>query len=38
MNQWGFVTAAYVIALGGTILTAVWAYIAMVHAERDKRP
>ncbi|MDB5701766.1 MAG: hypothetical protein JWL66_1965 [Sphingomonadales bacterium] len=35
MNQWSFVTAAYVIAIGGTTATTLWAYIAMRRAERD---
>jgi hypothetical protein len=34
MNQWAFVTAAYVVGIGGTILTTLWAYIAMRRAER----
>ncbi|MDB5712624.1 MAG: hypothetical protein JWO15_21 [Sphingomonadales bacterium] len=37
MNQWAFVTAAYVIAIGGTIATTLWAYMAMRRAERDAK-
>jgi hypothetical protein len=37
MNQWAFVTAAYVIALGGAIVTTLWAYIAMRRAERNTK-
>lgn len=37
MNQWTFVTAAYVIAIGGTTLTTLLAYIAMHRAERDTK-
>jgi hypothetical protein len=34
MNQWAFVTGAYVVAIGGTIATTLWAYLAMRRAER----
>jgi hypothetical protein len=34
MNQWAFVTAAYGVAIGGTVATALWAYISMRRAER----
>jgi hypothetical protein len=37
MNQWAFVTAAYVIAIGGTTATTLWAYLAMRRAERDTK-
>jgi hypothetical protein len=37
MNQWAFVTAAYVITIGGTALTTIWAYMAMRRAERDSK-
>jgi hypothetical protein len=34
MNQWAFVTAAYVVAIGGTVAMTLWAYVAMRRAER----
>lgn len=34
MNPWPFVTAAYVITLGGAAIIAGWAWLAMRRAER----
>ena len=33
MNHWAFVTAAYVIAVGGTVALLAWAYVTMRRAE-----
>jgi hypothetical protein len=33
MNHWSFVTAAYVIAVGGTVALLFWAYVTMRRAE-----
>ena len=33
MNHWSFVTAAYVIAIGGTVVLLAWAYVTMRRAE-----
>jgi len=33
MNHWAFVTAAYVVALGGTVALLAWAYATMRRAE-----
>ena len=33
MNHWLFVTAAYVIAVGGTVALLLWAYVTMRRAE-----
>jgi hypothetical protein len=33
VSQWAFVTAAYVVALGGTCGLVAWAYAAMRRAE-----
>ena len=35
MNHWAYVTAAYVITLGGTASVVAWAWAAMRNAERD---
>ena len=34
MNYWAFVTAAYVVALGGTTALLGWAWLTMRRAER----
>ena len=34
MNPWPFVTAAYVITLGGAAIIAGWSWLAMRRAER----
>ncbi len=34
MNPWPFVTAAYVITLGGAVVIAGWSWLAMRRAER----
>jgi hypothetical protein len=34
MNQWTFVTAAYVVTLGGTAALTLWAWAAMRAAEK----
>ena len=33
MNHWAFVTAAYVIAVGGTVALLAWAFVTMRRAE-----
>jgi hypothetical protein len=33
MNHWSFVTAAYVIAIGGTVALLAWAFFTMRRAE-----
>ena len=33
MNPWSFVTAAYVVALTGTVALLLWAYVSMRKAE-----
>jgi hypothetical protein len=33
MNHWSFVTAAYVVAIGGTVALLAWAYLTMRRAE-----
>ena len=33
MSHWSFVTAAYVIAVGGTLALMAWAYLTMRRAE-----
>ena len=33
MNHWSFVTAAYAIAVGGTVVLLTWAYVTMRRAE-----
>ena len=33
MNHWSFVTAAYAIAVGGTLALLAWAYVTMRQAE-----
>lgn len=35
MNHWLFVTAAYAVALGGTIAMTLWAWAAMRRAEKN---
>jgi hypothetical protein len=35
MNPWPFVTAAYAIALAGTILLCLWSWLAMRRAEAE---
>jgi hypothetical protein len=34
MNPWPFVTAAYVVTIGGTAGVALWSWIAMKRAEK----
>ena len=33
MNHWSFVTAAYAIAIGGTVALLAWAFVTMRRAE-----
>jgi hypothetical protein len=33
MNHWSFVTAAYVVAVAGTVALLLWAYVTMRRAE-----
>ena len=33
MNYWSFVSAAYVVAIGGTVALLAWAYVTMRRAE-----
>jgi hypothetical protein len=33
MNHWAFVTAAYAVAVGGTVALLLWAYVTMRQAE-----
>jgi uncharacterized membrane protein (DUF485 family) len=33
MNHWSFVTAAYVLAVGGIVALLAWAYVTMRRAE-----
>ena len=35
MNPWPFVTAAYGLALGGTVLLVLWSWLAMRRAEAE---
>jgi hypothetical protein len=35
MNHWAFVTAAYVITLGGTAAVSLWAWATMRAAEKE---
>jgi hypothetical protein len=37
MNPWPFVIAAYAVTLGGTAALALWAWAAMVRAEKATR-
>ena len=34
MNHWAFVTASYVVTLGGTAAVTLWAWLAMRAAEK----
>lgn len=34
MNPWPFVTAAYVVTIGGAAAVALWSWVAMRRAER----
>jgi len=34
MNPWPFVIAAYVLTLGGAVVLSIWAWTAMIRAER----
>jgi hypothetical protein len=34
MNHWAFVTAAYVVTLGGTTAVSLWAWASMRAAEK----
>ena len=34
MNHWDFVTAAYVVTLGGTAAVTLWAWLSMRAAEK----
>lgn len=36
LDHWQFVTAAYVVGVGGTLATVVWSWIAMRRAERRR--
>ena len=33
LDQWSFVTAAYLVGVGGTLATAAWSWLAMKRAE-----
>ena len=36
LNQWNFVVAAYVIGVGGTLITVGWSWLAMRRAEAHR--
>ncbi|WP_239805546.1 hypothetical protein [Croceicoccus hydrothermalis] len=36
LDQWPFVFAAYAVGIGGTFVTAGWAWVAMRRAERRR--
>ncbi|MDG2005243.1 MAG: hypothetical protein P8J20_18120 [Novosphingobium sp.] len=36
LDQWAFVTAAYVIGIGGTVLLIAWSWLAMRRAEKRR--
>lgn len=36
LDQWAFVTAAYAIAIAGTLLLIGWSWLAMRRAERRR--
>ncbi len=36
LDQWTFVTAAYVVGIGGTVAMIAWAWISMRAAERRR--
>lgn len=42
LDQWEFVVAAYAIGIGGTLITVIWSWLAMVRAEarreRSRKP
>ena len=33
LDQWDFIVAAYTLGIGGTLVTLVWSWLAMVSAE-----
>ena len=33
LDQWSFVTAAYLVGVGGTLATVAWSWLAMKRAE-----
>ena len=33
LDQWTFVTAAYLVGIGGTLATTAWSWLAMKRAE-----
>ena len=33
LDQWSFVTAAYLVGVGGTLTTVAWSWLAMKRAE-----
>lgn len=36
LDEWAFVTAAYVIGVGGTVLMIAWSWVAMRRAEKRR--
>ena len=36
LDQWDFVVAAYSVAVGGTLALTLWAWLAMVRAEKRR--
>jgi hypothetical protein len=36
LNEWTFVTAAYVVGIAGTVLMIAWSWIGMRRAERRR--
>lgn len=36
LDQWDFVLAAYALGIGGTLVTLVWSWLAMVRAEAKR--
>ena len=38
LDQWNFVLAAYALGIGGTLVTTLWSWLAMIRAEarRDR--
>jgi hypothetical protein len=37
LDQWDFVLAAYALGVGGTLVTLVWSWLAMVGAEAKRQ-
>jgi len=36
LDQWAFVVAAYLVAIGGTLALVAWSWLAMRRAERRR--